>query len=121
MARDYKPRRCSKRWLDGDCPPEVLAIIDAGPNDIDRYDVFFTSVYDGWIGFMSLTESGDYCHGELPSHEVSAYRYRMAKRYCRWTDLPLAVKSAVLNDIRQTRIELSRAENPTVVFHDCEV
>jgi hypothetical protein len=37
--REYTPRRASRRWLDADCPPGVLAIFDH-PNEFERYTVF---------------------------------------------------------------------------------
>jgi hypothetical protein len=115
---DYTPRRCSKRWLDGDCPREVLAIIDHGPKSSDRYDVIFTDVqqvaYEGssriekWLQGVSITESGAFCdHFELRAHEVAAYRYRMKHRYARWSDLPEAVKSAVRSDIAAMNEEVT--------------
>lgn len=36
----YTPRRQSSRWLDGDCPPHVLAIYDH-PAFADRFTVFY--------------------------------------------------------------------------------
>ncbi|MCA2331855.1 hypothetical protein JF714_15540 [Mycobacterium avium] len=109
--RDYKPRRCSKRWLDGDCPAEVLAIIDHGEAETDRYDVIYSDVqrvkYDDsrraelWLGGLSSTERGAVYHFELQAHEVSAYRYRFKHRYARWSDLPEAVKAAVRRDLAE--------------------
>lgn len=109
--RDYTPRRCGKRWLDGDCPPEILAIFDYGTNETDRFDVFYVEVstvtypdssrVEHWQQFVSLTESGARYHGEMEAHKVAAYRYRMKHRYAKWSTLPEAVKSAVRGDIAQ--------------------
>lgn len=102
----YTPRRCSKRWLDGDCPAGVLAIMDH-PKEIDRYDVFYSDLYAAdaprgpWLSFISLTEDGAYHHGEMPAHEVAAYRYRMKHRYAKWSDLPDAVKNVVRRDLAE--------------------
>jgi len=105
MAHTYTPRRCSKRWLDGDCPRDVLAIIDLGPNEPGgRYDVIYADVVrddrDAWLGGIILSEAGvSHGHFELKAHEVAAYRYRMKHRYTTWTSLPEAVKKAVRDDI----------------------
>lgn len=102
---EYTPRRCGKRWLDGDCPRGVLAIIDAGPNDPapERYDVIYAEVQrngrDNWLNGFSLSESGAGSHFELKAHEVAAYRYRMKRRYAKWSDLPGAVQAAVRRDL----------------------
>ncbi|MBB3752561.1 hypothetical protein FHT44_005073 [Mycolicibacterium sp. BK634] len=108
--KPYAPRRCSKRWLDGDCPREVLAIIDVGPNDPapERYDVIYTDVqryenYGEWMGGYSLTPEGNGSHFELQPHQVAAYRYRMRHKYTRWSDLPEAVRNAVRRDIDEMR------------------
>lgn len=99
-----KPRRCSKRWLDGDCPKEILCILDH-PRERERFDVFYADAYAAdapfgpWVGFVCSTEDGAYYHGEMPAHEVAAYRYRFKHRYARWSDLPDAVKAVVRRDI----------------------
>lgn len=104
MSRAYAPRRCSARWLDGDCPAEVLAIIDHGADKpLERFDVFYTNVFhdgrDSWMTYVCLSESGATYHGELLAHQVAAYRYRMKHRYARWSTLPDAVQRAVRADI----------------------
>ena len=108
--RDYQPRRCGKRWLDGDCPREVLAIID-NPEYHDRYTIIYADVetvkyedsprVERWLTYLASTESGGVYHGELQAHEVAAYRYRNKHRYTRWTDLPEAVRNAVRRDIAE--------------------
>lgn len=113
----YAPRRCGKRWLDGDCPAEILAIIDHGADEIERFDVMYAAVQDvtytdstrveRWLSFYSLTESGTGYHGEMQAHEVAAYRYRIKHRYTRWSTLPEVVKSAVRRDIAQTKHDAS--------------
>lgn len=110
---DYKPRRCSKRWLDGDCPNEVLAIIDLGESELERYDVIYTDVLkvkyedsartEQWLGGLSLSERGSSYHFELEAHQVAAYRYRMKHRYTKWSELPEAVKAAVRHDLEAMR------------------
>lgn len=110
--RTYTPRRCSSRWLDGDCPDSVLAIIDHGkkmPNE--RFDVIYRELYtddrqqgswrDGWLSYFCIGENGAGYHGELKTHEVASYRYRMRHRYAKWSTLPDAVKRAVRADLAQ--------------------
>lgn len=108
MSREYGARRCSKRWLDADCPAEVLCIMDH-PKEVDRYTIFYVDVdtvrYEGtsytekWLTFLSVTESGNFYHGEMKAHEVAQYRYRQKHRYAKWSALPLVVKMAVWQDI----------------------
>jgi hypothetical protein len=98
-----KPRRCGKRWLDGDCPAEVLAIID-DPRYSDRYTVLLTTPtgeneQGTWLSLIALTENGAYYHDELPAHQVAAYRYRQKHRYTRWSDLPVAVRDVVRREV----------------------
>lgn len=96
----YKPRRCSTRWLDGDCPKGVLAILDH-PDSIDRYTIIFADVseYAGekWMGYLATNESLSFSGFEqMRAHEVAAYRYRNKHRYIRWTDLPEPVRQEVI-------------------------
>jgi len=104
----YSPRRCGKRWLDGDCPTEILAIIEAAPSDPapERYDVIYAEIqrYEGygeWLNGFSLTEYGTGSHFELKTHEATAYRYRMKHRYTKWSTLPDVVKAAIRDDIKK--------------------
>lgn len=107
----YKPRRCSARWLDADCPPEILAIIDT-KHAPERYDVIYAEPFGTddsrgpWLGFYCLNEYGVGYHGEMLAHQIAAYRYRMKHRYVTWSSLPDAVKKSVRLDI-----ELSKAES----------
>ena len=105
--RNYKPRRQSKRWLDGDCPAGVLAILDAGPRQFDRYTVVYAEPVCGtcyadtvlWYRGMSANPShpqGVGCSGELQAHQVAALRYR--EKPARWSTLPDAVKACVRRD-----------------------
>ena len=104
--RTYTPRRCSKRWLNGDCPNEILAIIDH-PSYSDRYTIIYADVetvtyghrVEHWLNYLASDEYGGVYHGELQAHEVASYRYRNKHRYTRWTDLPEAVRNAVRRDI----------------------
>lgn len=103
--RDYKPRRCGKRWLDGDCPDGVLAIFDHPNEPADRYTVFYSEPYahddprGPWLSFIALDEYGANYHGEMKAHEVADYRYRQKHRYAKWSSLPDAVKRAVRADL----------------------
>lgn len=101
----YTPRRCSKRWLDADCPTEVLFIMDHGPKESDRFDVFYaepsagTDYRDMWLTFLCSTEHGAAYHGEMEAYKVAQYRYRKKHRYATWSSLPDAVKNAVRADL----------------------
>lgn len=99
----YSPRRQSKRWLDGDCPREILAIYYDKREPCDPYTIFYAELLgDGRrasIGYIALDENGRYFHGELAVYETAAFRYRNAHRACKWTSLPEAVRKAVKADI----------------------
>lgn len=99
----YSPRRQSKRWLDGDCPREILAIYYDKREPSDPYTIFYTELLgDGRrasIGYIALDERGAHFHGELPVWETVRFRYRNAHRARKWTDLPETVRKAVIRDI----------------------
>jgi len=112
MSRNYKPRRQTARWLDGDCPKGVLAIFDAGPEWGDRYTVFYTepvvnprnSMHGMVIGFRGMSENpfhpqGVGMYGELEAWQLVIFRQRASKQKCRWTDLPDKVKACVRQDL----------------------
>lgn len=107
MPTKYTPRRCGSRWLDGDCPAGVLAIIDLGPKETspERYDVLYTEVISGdqlgnaWLGGVSITEGGSMYHFEMEAYKMADYRYRIKHRYTKWSTLPDAVKAAVRRDL----------------------
>lgn len=105
--RNYKPRRQSKRWLDGDCPAGVLAILDAGPKEFERWTVIYAEPICGtrrrdmtlWFRGMSNNPShpqGVGMAGEMSAHEVAAFRYR--SKPVKWSALPEAVKACVRRD-----------------------
>lgn len=107
--REYKPRRASKRWLDGDCPAGVLAIFD-NPKFGDRYTVFYAEVitYEGdrhkYIGYRGMSAApcdpqGVGLYSEMEAHAAANYRYFNSKKACKWTDLPEAVKNLVRHDL----------------------
>jgi hypothetical protein len=102
-----KPRRCSSRWLDGDCPKGVLAIMDH-PNTIDRYTVIYSEVHDShrgpYLTYVAMNTApfhpqGFGQHGEMSTHEAASYRYANKHRYARWSDLPPDCKRLVLQDL----------------------
>ena len=100
---EYTPRRCSNRWLDGDCPSGVLAILDH-PDSYDRYTVIYAEPYEYlgevWMTYLGTNETLSFSgRGEMRAHEVAAYRYREKHRYIRWTDLPEAVREFVKHDL----------------------
>jgi len=106
----YSPRRASKKWLDGDCPPGVLAIFDH-PKYGDRYTVFYTEVYggEGREGYMwgrGMSENPTHPQGfgvsfEMQPHEVASYRYANKHRAAKWSDLPEQVKRCVRADLSE--------------------
>jgi hypothetical protein len=109
MAKEYTPRRASKRWLDGDCPAGVLAIFDH-PNAYDRYTVFYkdpvcgSKYSDMHIGYRGMSENpfhplGFGQAGEMEAHQVADYRYHNKHRAAKWSSLPEAVKKCVRRDL----------------------
>ena len=111
--KPYAPRRQSPRWLDADCPAEVLAIYD-NPNFADRYTVFYSQLHEypdthdtalrGFIFYRAMSENpfhpcGVGISGEMRAHQVAAYRYENRNRACRWSDLPDKVRECVLQDV----------------------
>lgn len=110
--RAYKPRRASKRWLDGDCPSGVLAIFDTGPADLDRYTVFYVKPVATdergvvWLGYRGASENpssayGFGLYGEMEAHKVADFRYRCNHRSARWTDLPTKVQDLIRHDLEE--------------------
>lgn len=107
-ASTYRPRRCSSRWLDEDCPKGVLCIMDH-PAFADRYTIFYTDItYDSrgwpWISYRAASAApfhpqgvGLYC--QMEAHKVAAYRYSQKHRYARWSSLPEDVKRLVRQDL----------------------
>lgn len=104
-----KPRRASKRWLDGDCPSGVLAIFDNRGKTADRYTVVYADPIVGldgsiWIGLRDMSSDPFHPQGigiwsEYPAHVIAGYRYRNKHNYTRWTDLPEPVQRAVRQDL----------------------
>jgi len=108
MERKYKPRRQSRRWLDSDCPPGVLAIYD-NEKFADRYTVIYTETFGGdeyrnmRVGYRGMSAKpcdpqGVGMYGEFSAHDCAAYRYANRNRACRWSDLPLAVRRLAWED-----------------------
>jgi hypothetical protein len=113
MARNYTPRRQSSRWLDADCPREVLALYD-DPRFTDRYTVIYADMMDGpggpYLWGRGMSEYPSHPQGvgmsfEYPAGQVAAYRYRERNRATRWSSLPDSVKACILADC-----ELMKAE-----------
>lgn len=113
MANTYRPRRQSARWLDGDCPKEVLAIYDNGGTgkkngSIDRYTIFYVPPKGEpveWVSYFASSEfpfspRGFGQHGELTRSQAAGFRYREAHKAARWSDLPVDVQRAVRDDCR---------------------
>lgn len=104
----YKPRTQSAKFLDGDCPKGVLAIYDNGGKTFDRYTVYYkplvplTDVGD-FIGYRGMSAhpsdpGGFGIYSEERAFNVAAYRRRVYRDSCKWTDLPEDVQRAVRND-----------------------
>lgn len=110
---EWRPRRQSPRWLDGDCPREVLAIYDNGGmrtrsryGSVDRYTIMYVpGKGQDWIDYFGCSPDpydprGVGIHGELSRSQAAQYRYRAAHQACKWTDLPPDVQKAVRDDCR---------------------
>lgn len=106
--RKYTPRTQSKRWLDGDCPAQVLALYDNGGKSADRYTVLYRRViYDAqgrpWIGGRGMNSEPMHPQGigmyfESPAHEIAAWRSR--EKPTKWTDLPETVRACIRADCK---------------------
>ena len=107
--RNYSPRRQSKRWLDADCPADVLAIFD-DPRTVDRFTIFYRDPICGdtyanmYLGYVGASEypfhpQGFGQHGEMQAHEVAQYRYANGHRKAKWSSLPDDVKQLVRQDL----------------------
>ena len=118
---EYKPRRASARWLDSDCPSEVLDIFDEGEKSAcaDRYTVFYktpngtigipVTFANAWIDYRAMSENpfhpqgiGLYC--QMKAYEARAYRERRKHRRAKWSSLPEKVKQLVIQDCKQESI-----------------
>jgi hypothetical protein len=101
-----RPRRCSARWLDADCPKGVLAILD-NPNFGDRYTVFYAEPYgedNSYLWGRAMSAHPFHPQGigltlEQRTWEVAAYRYRNKHRYAKWSSLPEDCKRLVRQDL----------------------
>ena len=101
-----KPRRCSSRWLDSDCPNGVLAILDDA-RTCDRYTVLYCDVFDGHLSYVAMSANpfhpqGFGQHGEMTTYHAAAYRYANKHHYARWSDLPADCKRLVRQDLATT-------------------
>jgi hypothetical protein len=107
----YSPRRQNKRWLNGDCPREILAIYRDKREPSEPYTIIYAELQCPEAGrrsslvYIGLSEDGRYSHGEFPASTVGEYRYRNAHRACKWTDLPAAVQVAVIRDIAEDKAD----------------
>ena len=110
----YSPRRQSKRWLDGDCPAQVLAIMDNGGKSHDRYTVFYVPTkadkeeypHRGMpIGYRAMSDipaspTGFGIYDEMEAYKVAEYRYLFKNHYATWSSLPEDVKFIVRSDCK---------------------
>lgn len=113
----YTPRRQSNRWLDGDCPKEVLAVMDNKGKTFDRYTVFYvptkqelkdTTNRGVFIGYRGMSErpsspNGFGIYEEMEAYKVADYRYRAKREYATWSSLPTEVKDVVRRDCKEIR------------------
>ena len=108
--RDYTPRKCSRRWLDGDCPSGILAIFDNKGATCDRYTVVYseplsgTTPADMWLGYRAMSENpssplGVGLWGEFTAYAAAQYRYHYKHQYAKWTSLPQSVQECVKRDL----------------------
>lgn len=104
MPSTYSPRRCSAKWLDGDCPSHVLAIMDNGADSTysGRFTIFCHAPNGGAeIDVLDMSPPGGYGNpgcaewGTLPAGDVATWRYRHKDRYMRWSELPAEVQHTV--------------------------
>lgn len=109
MAREYTPRRASKRWLDADCPKGVLAIFDSR-NCGERYTILYAEplrtdrgVYIQGVGCCETPfhPQGIGQHFELEAWQAAQYRYRSARHKAKWSSLPEDVKRLVRQDLSE--------------------
>jgi len=107
VMTNYRPRRQSSRWLDGDCPAGVLALYD-DKRFGDRYTVLYAEVLDSsrgpylWGRGMSERPSDPQGIGvsfDIPAHRAREYRYAARNRATRWSDLPATVKDCIRADL----------------------
>jgi hypothetical protein len=97
--RSYRPRRASKRWLEG-APDYVLSCHDNKGKTIDRYTVCFGgSLWSPELGrnvfCLDMSPSPSHPQGvsmisEVPSHA------RETMRKVRWLDLPEHIREHVI-------------------------
>ena len=96
---EYRPRRSSKRWLEG-APRQVLACYDNGGKTLDRYTILFDTFWKGCDGYQidayGASENPYNPMGFGMSVTVPAYvdRKKLGKKL-KWSELPEPVKRAV--------------------------
>lgn len=109
--RDYSPRRQSKRWLDGDCPREILAIYYDKREPCDPYTIIYAEPdkddRDYWFTYAGLSEDGMGYHGQLRRHEMQGFRDRNKNRARKWSEVHAPVRGWILADIRSWGTEVT--------------
>lgn len=116
MSREYRPRRASKRWLEG-APPEVLDVFDAGDAYADRYTILLGGHYvyqrdpeqppspaNTVIPYLASgpnpsSHRGVYLRDEFTAVRAAQYRRSAQRQRICWADLPEAVRTAVIQEI----------------------
>lgn len=112
MAHKYTPRRCSKRWLDDDCPEGVLCIIAHHKKGAPgHWSVFYRAVYGehphrSYMLGREMDSNPAHPQGiglsfDMQPFEVAAYRYRNKHRYATWSSLPEKVKQTIRRDLAE--------------------
>lgn len=118
MTRQYRPRRAPKRFLDDDCPPEVIAIYDNGDKTFDRYTVIYDDVVvdgrDTWIGYRGMSENptspqGFGIYDQFREYQLKGFRHRSYRDYAAWSSLPEEVRECVRRDCDSIRSDKVRA------------
>lgn len=116
----YQPKRSTARWLEG-ARPYILSVHDSGPDDNDRYTVFFgwplwqpsmgrTVPYLGFNATPTSPNMGVSQWGEAPSQDRGA-----AGKKIRWLDLPEELRNHVIARVEGGRdpvvvVSLTKAE-----------
>jgi len=110
-----KPRKCSKRYLDADCPKEILCLfrgVTKTSFSDGKETEDLTIIYDEvqqtehpsqYYLFMDVFDSGDVLqeHTDLTLGAVQTFRYRFKHRYCSWSSLDPHTQKAVKDRIKE--------------------
>ena len=100
MSHAYKPRRATRRWLEG-APEYVLDCFDNKGKTADRYTVLFGGsllepvlLKDRKVFYLGMSEKPSHPWGVSNFGECSA-SWRPAHQRVRWLDLPEHIRQHV--------------------------